>query len=81
MHVNVLNMNIFKGILPCLAYYLIEYSIGKDNGGYRLPFTLTFTRRAVASVPCRLQNSNAAPTQTKLVKLLFIKDFRKNNHT
>lgn len=55
----------------------IESSIDKDNGGYRLPFILTCTRWAVASVPYRLQNSNAAPTQTKLVLLLFIIDFRK----
>lgn len=69
----------FKGILPCLRYYWIELWIDKDNGGYRLPFTLTCTRWAVASVPYRLQNLNAAPTQTKLVLhvILFIIDFRK----
>lgn len=63
----------------CLARVLfdIESSIDKDNGGYRLPFTLTCTQWDVASVPYRLQNSNAAPSQTKLVLLLFIIDFKK----
>lgn len=61
------DLNIHKGILPCLGNYLKESSIYKENGGYRLLFTITCTRWSVASVPYRLQNLNAAPTQTKLV--------------
>lgn len=75
MHVNFLN--VFEYNLPCLGYYLIKQSIDKDNDGYRLPFTLNLHKVSCSISPLQTINSNAAPTQAKLVKLLFIKDFRK----